>query len=85
MAVRQRDQAAAAEPADAVKGSAGRVLQAACGADIGKIDAVRRRGDTDRDDVGVFPLGCPVTILVSAQLGVLEQLSVVEALSCFST
>ena len=28
------------------------------------------------------PLGCPVTILVSAQLGVLEQLSVVEALSC---
>src|SRR6516164_5449888 len=30
-------------------------------------------------------LGWPVTMLVSAQLGVLEQLLVVEALSCFST
>ena len=31
------------------------------------------------------PLGCPVSILVSAQLGVLMQLSVVEKSSCFST
>src|SRR6516162_1018204 len=30
-------------------------------------------------------LGLPVTILVSAQLGVGEQLSLVEALSCFAT
>src|ERR1700730_4411895 len=49
--VRERDDAAAAEPADAIERGAGRVLETARRADVGEVDAVLRRGDADGDDI----------------------------------
>jgi hypothetical protein len=73
MAVREANDAAAAKPAASIEGDAGRVLEAARGADIVEIDAVGRRGDTDGDDIGVRFSRLANDVVVRAKLGVIGQ------------
>src|SRR5262249_7146908 len=53
LATRERDDAAATDPANLVERRRMGVLEAVCGTDIGEVDPVRRGGDADSDDVAV--------------------------------